>query len=187
MHNSIRLNLIGLLFLTGIPLVWTQEHSPAPAGHASFPHHVIALDIGHAHLFEVDESGHKGLLSLPSFGVNYTMLLNDHWGVGLHTDLIFEEYKIINEVQGEDHEVIERIYPIAPALLGIYRLSERWSILGGFGREFSKGENFWLNRAGIEYGFPLPASWEIFGTLQYDVKWEAYDNWVFAFGLAKHL
>lgn len=173
--------------LFDINLVQAQ-HSPSEHSmdHA-FPKHYIALDIGHAHLFEQDEEGHKGLLSLPSFGFNYTFQFNEHWGLGLHTDFIFEEYKILNEVQGAEHEEIERIYPIAPALLGIYKFNERWSVLAGFGREFSQGENFWLNRAGIEYGVPLPSGWEVFGTLQYDVKWDAYDNWVLAMGLAKHL
>ncbi|MBK8503714.1 MAG: hypothetical protein IPL46_16785 [Saprospiraceae bacterium] len=153
----------------------------------SFPTHMIGLDIGHAHLFEQDESGHKGLLSLPSFGLNYTLQINERWGFGVHTDLIFEEYRIVTEVRGDEHESIERVYPIAPAILGIYKLSHHWALLAGFGREFSKGENFWLNRAGIEYSMPLHARWEFFGTLQYDVKWEAYDNWVLGFGLAKYL
>ena len=176
------------LLLLGRDCGIAQElHEHSASGEHTFPAHMIGLDIGHAHLFERDEEGKKGILSLPSFGINYTLQINEHWGLGLHTDLIFEEYKILNEVQGQEHEEIERIYPIAPALLGIFKFNEHWSVLAGVGREFAKGENFWLNRAGVEYGVSLPARWELFGTLQYDVKWDAYDNWVFAFGLAKHL
>ncbi|MCB0687087.1 MAG: hypothetical protein KDC53_11195 [Saprospiraceae bacterium] len=173
------------VFLVTWNTINAQEHSD----HAeeSFPMHIVALDIGHAHLFEENEEGQTSLLSLPSYGINYTLQFNEHWGIGIHTDFIFEEYKVRTEAQGEDHEIIERVYPIAPALLGIYKLNERWSVLAGFGREFSAGENFWLNRAGVEYGVHLPAGWEVFGTLQYDVKWDAYDNWVLALGLAKHL
>jgi hypothetical protein len=172
-----------------IALVILNSHVLCAQDHQkeTFPAHIIGLDIGHAHLFEQDESGHKSLLSLPSFGLNYTLQINKRWGLGLHTDLIFEEYRILTEVQGKEHESIERIYPVAPALLGIYKFAEHWAILAGVGREFSKGENFWLNRAGVEYSMPIHSRWELFGTLQYDVKWDAYDNWVLGFGLAKYL
>ncbi len=184
--NSIR--VLHISFFT-LALLLPSYSFTAAQTHGEGHHlaHIIGLDVGHTHVFEEDTRGHRGLLSLPSFGINYTLQINAHWGIGIHTDLIFEEYHIVREVHGAEEEEIERSYPLAPALLGLYKLNGHWSLLGGIGREFASGKNFWLNRAGIEYSHPFLSHWELFGTLQYDVKWHAYDNWVLGFGVARHI
>ncbi|URM38914.1 hypothetical protein [Flavobacterium anhuiense] len=70
--------------------------------------------------------------------------------------------------------------------MGIYKPNEHWSFLLGFGGEFAKEEDFFLTRAGIEYGYELPKGWEIFGTASYDFKWNAYDSWGIGLGIAKN-
>jgi len=87
----------------------------------------------------------------------------------------------------QDNETLERSYPIVPALMGIYKPSESWSFLLGFGGEFAKEENYFLTRVGAEYGYELPKNWEIFGTFSYDLKWNAYDSWGIGLGIAKNL
>ena len=147
------------------------------------PHHLLGVAVSHAHVFDGrDADGNKKTLSLPSFGIDYTYQFRPKWGVGLHTDIIVEKFAV---KKTSDQEVIERSYPIAPALMGIYKASPHWSMLLGAGVEFEKEENFFLNRAGVEYSGELPKEWEVFGTLIYDFKWHAYDTWVLGIGIAK--
>lgn len=153
------------------------------------PYHQLALVISHAQVFEGrDAEGKKKTLSMPSWGLDYTYCFHSKWAIGLHTDIIVEKFEVEKHLEsGGEGEVLERSYPIAPALMGIYKPSEHWSFLLGLGGEFAKEENFALTRAGIEYGSELPKGWEVFGSLAYDFKWNAYDTWTVGIGIAKKL
>jgi len=147
------------------------------------PHHQVALVLGHAQVFEGREAnGDKKTLSLPSWGIDYTYHLHPHWAIGVHTDIIVEKFEVKD---GKNGDAIERSYPIAPALMGIYKPTEHWSFLLGMGAEFAKEDNFVLTRAGIEYGAEFSKNWEVFGSLSYDFKWNAYDTWLIGIGIAK--
>lgn len=152
------------------------------------PHHQIAISINHVHVFEgIDDDGNKEVLALPAWGIDYTYHLSQKWAIGLHTDFIIEKFKVEKDLEsGEDKETVERSYPIAPAVMGIYKLNEHWSFLLGMGGEFAKEEDYLLTRAGAEYGYELPKRWEIFGTFSYDIKWSAYDSWGIGLGIAKN-
>lgn len=152
------------------------------------PHHQIGISINHVHVFEgIDDDGNKEALALPAWGIDYTYHLSQKWAVGLHTDFIIEKFKVEKNLSnGEENETVERSYPVAPALVGIYKLNEHWSFLLGMGGEFAKEENYLLTRAGTEYGYELPKGWEVFGTFSYDLKWNAYDSWGIGLGIAKN-
>jgi hypothetical protein len=152
------------------------------------PHHQMGISINHVHVFEGrDEEGNREVLSLPAWGVDYTFQFHKKWAVGLHTDFVIEKFKVEKVyANDEDKETVERSYPIAPAVMGIYKPNESWSILLGFGGEFAKEENYFLTRVGLEYGYELPKNWEIFGTFSYDLKWNAYDSWGIGLGIAKN-
>ncbi|MCC9063860.1 hypothetical protein [Flavobacterium piscisymbiosum] len=152
------------------------------------PHHQIAISINHVHVFEGrDDEGNREVLSLPAWGVDYTFQFHKNWAIGLHTDFVIEKFKVEKVyANDDDKETVERSYPIAPALMGIYKPSESWSFLLGFGGEFAKEENYFLTRVGAEYGYELPKNWEIFGTFSYDLKWNAYDSWGIGLGIAKN-
>ncbi|WP_433836502.1 hypothetical protein [Flavobacterium anhuiense] len=152
------------------------------------PHHQIGISINHVHVFEGrDDEGNRETLTLPAWGIDYTYQFHEKWAIGLHTDFIVEKFKVEKVyASGDDQETVERSYPIAPALMGIYKPNEHWSFLLGFGGEFAKEEDFFLTRAGVEYGYELPKGWEIFGTASYDFKWNAYDSWGIGLGIAKN-
>lgn len=152
------------------------------------PHHQIGISINHVHVFEGrDEEGNRETLTLPAWGIDYTFQFHERWAIGLHTDFIMEKYKVEKVYASEENkETVERSYPIAPALIGIYKPNEHWSFLLGFGGEFAKEEDFFLTRAGVEYGYELPQGWEVFGTFSYDFKWNAYDSWGIGLGIAKN-
>jgi len=119
---------------------------------------------------------------LPSIGIEYNYQFHPRWAVGLHTDIIIEKFY----AEGEGGEIISRNYPVAPALMGIYKASRHWNFLAGIGMEFADEGNFFLNRFGIEYGAELPKEWEVAGSLSYDLKWDAYDTWVIGIGIFKN-
>lgn len=149
------------------------------------PNHKVGIAISHAHVFAgKDADGNNATHSLPSIGFDYTYQFHPKWGIGLHTDLILEEF-VVEKMGGE--EVIERSYPIAPALMGIYRANRHLSFLLGAGVEFEKEENFFLNRAGVEYSGEMAKGWEAFLAINYDFKWNAYDTWVLGIGIAKKI
>lgn len=122
------------------------------------PHHQIGISINHVHVFEGrDDEGNREVLSLPAWGVDYTFQFHKNWAIGLHTDFVIEKFKVEKVyANDDDNETVERSYPIAPALMGIYKPSESWSFLLGFGGEFAKEENYFLTRVGAEYGYELP-------------------------------
>ena len=77
--------------------------------------------------------------------------------------------------------------PIAPAVLFIYKATERWSLDWEPVVNFAKEENYYLTRLSIEYGSEIRNGWEVFGGLQYDFRWEAYDTWTLGLGIGKEI
>lgn len=124
-------------------------------------------------------------MALPA--VAYTYYISKKWAIGLHTDFIIEKFEVEKNLEsGKDKETVERSYPIAPALIRIYKLNEQWSFLLGMRGEFTKEEDYPLTRAGAEYGYEIPKGWGIFGTFSYGIKWNAYDSWGIELGIAKN-
>jgi len=150
------------------------------------PHHQLGLVLSHSHVFEgIDAEGKRSVLSLPAWGFDYSYLFHSKWAIGLHTDLIIEKFKVERNLGNK--ETIERSYPVAPAIMGIYKANHHWNFLFGMGGEFAKEENFVINRLGIEYAAELHKGWEVFGTFGYDFRWNAYDTWTLGIGIAKSL
>ncbi len=171
------------LILTGLWCRAQKEEENEPAFH---PHSEVALVLSHAEVFQgANEQGRKELLSLPAWGLNYNFWFHPKWAIGLHTDIIVEKFEIKKTIPGGESETIERSHPVAPALMAVFRPNTHWMFELGMGGEFSSEENFVLNRAGLEYTAELTKNWEVFGTLSYDFKWNAYDTWVIGIGISK--
>lgn len=166
--------------------LWAQ-HTEEPARFK--PAHSIGFAIGHAHVFEGrDAEGNKSVLALPMWSIDYNFRFSPKWAIGLHTDIITETFKVEKHLEsGAEGEVVERSRPISPAIMAMYKLNHHWSFGAGMGGEFAKEENFLLNRIAIEYGVELPRNWEVYGAVQYDFRWEAYDTWTIGVGFTKTL
>jgi hypothetical protein len=150
------------------------------------PRHSIGINIGHEHSFGgVNENGKKELTILPYWGLDYNFQFAKHFAIGLHTDFITESFKVESKIDGKETEITERSSPIAPAVMGFYKPTEHWSFGVGMGGEFAKEENYALNRFAVEYGVEIKKAWEVFGALQYDVRWKAYDTWTIGLGISK--
>lgn len=157
--------------------------------HLFKPTHSLGLAIGHAHVFGGrDADGNKKVLALPFWGLDYNFQFAPKWSVGLHTDIIVETFFVAKNFEGgNEEEVVERSKPISPALMGFFKPTHHWSFGLGVGGEFAKEENYFLNRSAIEYGGEIGKGWEVFGVLQYDFRWNAYDTWSIGMGIAKSL
>lgn len=179
---------IAILSLAGILWGSCLAQETKKEQEAFHPHHQVGLVISHAHSFEGrNEEGKRQTLLLPMWGIDYAYVFHPRWAIGLNTDIIIEKFKVEKNLEGGEEEIIERSYPVAPALMGIYKPNRHWSFLLGMGAEFAKEENLVVTRAGAEYSAELPKGWEAFGTFSYDMKWNAYDTWVIGMGIAKKL
>lgn len=160
-----------------------SEHHPFK------PTHSISLAIGHTRVFGgLDADGNLKALVLPMWGIDYNFQFAPKWSVGLHTDIILETFFVEKNLEGGgEEEVVERSKPIAPALMGFFKPTHHWSFGLGVGGEFAKEENYFLNRAAVEYGGEIGKGWEVFGVLQYDFRWNAYDTWSIGMGISKSL
>ncbi|MDG1276266.1 MAG: hypothetical protein P8O16_03225 [Algoriphagus sp.] len=147
--------------------------------------HSLAFVIGHARIGQGrNAEGDKEFLAVPSLVLDYNYWINDRWAVGLHTDFLNEKFYIENE----KGKILERNRPIAPALSGVFKPSERWAISLGMGKEFSNVDgDFTLTRLAIEYGVEIRKGWEVFGVLSQDFRWTAYNVTTLGLGLSKKL
>ncbi len=157
--------------------------------------HSISAVISHTHIRSgvKNETG-DNWMALPSFGLNYNYSFNEKWALGLHNDIIIEEFIVEDknhdeEVYAKNEEVeipgIKRSRPIASAVMLTYKPHEHIALLAGGGMEFSKEENFALIRFGVEFPFEIHNDWEIMGVMAYDINIDAYDSFTFGFGIAK--
>lgn len=148
-----------------------------------FKHHSISVLLSHSVVFEGVENGSKKAISLPSWALNYNYSFNEKWAIGLHNDIIIENFNI---EKTKDSEVIERSTPIASLLVGTYKITKGMGIELGGGMEFEKNENFVLARIGAEYGIEIPKlNLEVLIGFDYDIIFDAYNSINLGVGIAK--
>ena len=159
-----------------------------------FKHHSISFFIGHTHIESgVRSNGENQWLALPSTGLNYNYYFNDKWGIGLHNEMIIEEFIVKGNDSGHEKSSdseseikgIERGRPVAIAIMGSYKVHPHIALLAGGGMEFSEHEDFALLRIALEFPFHFGNNWEFYGALSFDSKIDAYYSFNFGFGIAK--
>jgi hypothetical protein len=175
--NKITL-LILLLWNTGI---FAQEEKTEESEKGT---HRISLALSHVNVSQgVKDSGSKWL-SIPAWSLDYDYWLSNKWAIGLHTDIIVEDFVVKADLTEED-ETLERSSPIAPAAVGIYKPTKHSSFLFGVGAEFAKEENLFLNRIGYEWGTEITGNWELGLSACYDFRWNAYDSFLIGIGISR--
>ena len=126
----------------------------------------------------------NGILIVPTFGFNYDYFFNGRLGLGLHTDILLQQYKV--EKHGS-HEEIIRENPVAIVGMFLFKPHHRWILMAGYGIEVEKHESFQMIRVGVEYGIPLPKHWELGFSLEFDYKIKTYSSLMFGIGFSKML
>jgi hypothetical protein len=150
-------------------------------------YHRLTLVMGHAYVPGGFKDGEKQWLTLGSWGFDYDYWFHPQWAVGVHSDIVVENFEIEQSGEGEMEGILGRSSPLASALVGIFKPGEHLTILLGAGGEFAKEETLFLLRAGLEYGWELPGEWELGISLMNDLKVDAYNSWTLGVGVSKIL
>jgi hypothetical protein len=188
--------ILWLIALNSQSLIAQEEKSQdhAASEHEEFKHHYIGLSIGHTHISSGVSNGETTWLALPSFGFSYVYAFNPKWAIGLHNEMIVEDFVVessgsqSNAVRsGSEEEIsgIRRGRPIAVAVVGVYKIHKHIGLFAGGGMEFSEHEDFALVKIGAEFPYHFAPGWEMFGTLSADLKIDAYNSFSFGFGVAR--
>ena len=181
--NRILLMVIFLIFL--VPYSHAQHaeesHDDQEAEHAGHRHRVT-LVMANSFLKSHAEESANSILIVPTFGLNYDFFFHQKWGVGLHSDIVLQQFKLEAH---DGHETLIRENPVAVCAVGLYKPLPSLTLIAGYGIEFEKNENIQLLRFGVEYGFHLPGNWELGFALEFDRKINTYNSWVFGVGFSK--
>ncbi len=166
----------------------SEQHEAVDHEEHGHHKHGIGLALGHAHVSNTVENGEIAWRALPAFGFYYNYLFNEKWALGLHGDIILDSFVVEsqNSRNTEDSEGnLEREYPFSFVLGATYNVIENLGIIAGPGIEYESNESFGLFRAGLEPKMLVSKNWELYGSITYDFKFDAYDTWNIGVGMAR--
>jgi len=162
----------------------TQEGESTHTDNDGKSLHCLTFMVANAFVPNSFSDNTNDILIVPVFGLNYDYQFNSKWGVGFHTEIILQQYKV--EKHG-NHEEIARENPFSIAAILFFKPHHRWKILGGYGFEIEKNESFQLLRLGAEYGIELPKNWELSFTVEGDLKINGYYSMLLGIGFTKKI
>jgi len=185
MKNPQKHVMLALILLSGWGMQGQEENEEAnEADTEEVKKHSLALFFTHSYISQGVSDGKKDWLIVPSFAINYNYSFDHKWSLGLHTDIIIEDF--IVERAGSDEEVLQREFPFSALVVGSHKFTENFGIAVGFGAEWETNESFVVARFGAEYGIEIPArEMEVIFAFNYDVIFNAYNSINFGLGIAK--
>lgn len=147
----------------------------------------VGLMIGHHRILNgVNINGEVRGLLVPSWSLAVNRKLNEHWFVGLHTDLIVEAYLVktgSSRNESEEGNIIEREFPLTPALILGRKFAKYHSVLLGFGAEFADSEPFAVARLGYEFAYPIAERFEGLASVDFDHRFDGYNSYSLLIGV----
>lgn len=168
------------IFIGSISAVQAQDDNEEESQRKA---HRVTIMMANAHIPQaIPATGEKTVFLVPTWGVDYDYWFSPRWAIGLHNDIMLQDFTI--EEYG-DGRSIDRYFPISVSVVALYKPFDKWIFTGGLGREFEKNESLYLFTAGVEYGIEMRNDWELNFNLIFENKWEAYDNWLFGVGFSK--
>ncbi len=174
--------ILSSLLLAFIAFANAQETEHKESEEHKEKRHTVAVLISHTQIAETVEGEGKKSISVPSWGIDYNYEITERWAVGLHNDIIVESFIIENNEGAE----VERSSPFATAVVGMFKPIKNFSLVLGAGGEFSKEENLFLIKAGVEYShLILHNNWELIASFSNDFKLDAYNSWTLGFGIGR--
>ncbi len=141
--------------------------------------HFISLSFGYTYIpggAEVDATEADGFL-VPSVGFDYMYKLAPRWEIGTMMDVELDHYLVVDKD-------LERENAFIAAVIGLYKVTPRFSLFAGGGMEFEHNENLAVLRVGADSPIPLGRDWILAPTLIFDFK-EGYDTWSLAVSIGK--
>jgi hypothetical protein len=159
------------------------SHKDQNPEHEGLSHrHRVTLVMANSFLKNQVDENTNDILLVPTFGLNYDFFFHQKWGVGLHTDIVLQQFKVEKH---DGHEELIRENPVALCAVGLFKPLPSLTLIAGYGIEIEKHENIQLLRLGVEYGFHLPGNWELGFALEFDKKINTYNSWVLGAGFSK--
>lgn len=141
----------------------------------------LTLGLGHTYITEENVKENNNWLGITSWSLNYDYWLSNKFALGLQNDILFESF-LVENLEGEK---IERKYPIAVVPVAMYKLNEKFTLLGGVGFEYTKDHTLTMSRLGVEYGLPLKKHTEVGVALVWDYNWNHYHSIGVSFTVSK--
>ncbi|EDM34726.1 hypothetical protein PBAL39_14254 [Pedobacter sp. BAL39] len=146
----------------------------------------LTLSMGHAHIRKTIQHHHGSDISSAAWALDADYWISNHLALGIHNDIILENFIIEEHLGNNEYALLEREYPIAVVAVILYKPWHHLSILAGAGTEFSREKNLMVFRSGLEYGWKLPHTWELGMSTNYDIK-RSHDTWMLGFGVSKFI
>ncbi|MFY1047564.1 hypothetical protein [Chryseobacterium sp. GP-SGM7] len=143
----------------------------------------VSTVMGHAII--KNNKKNKKNFSAPTLGINLNYWITQKWSLGLHSDLIFENFVIEENNGSREKSYLEREYPLSINAVVIYKPLKSLGIMGGAGKEFSKSKNLTMIVVGLEYFYELSKKWEIGLSVTYEMKLKSYDTLMIGLGITR--
>ncbi len=177
-----------ILFFLTFPLIAQHnniEDEAQKQEHEAFKrHHRVSIMMAFSHIPSVvPGEAEKQNLAVPTWGFNYDFWFHQKWGIGLHNDLIMQQFKV---EEHHDKQEITRSYPVAVKAVGLFQPVHDLIFIVGYGKEFEPNEVLDVITAGVEYGVEIRNHWEVNFNLIFDYNIDTYTSWLFGIGFSRN-
>ena len=177
---------IGLILLVLCTTFGQENESEHGSENGEFHRHSIGLIIGHGLIERGVRDNRSQSVSVPTWAINYNYRFSEKFALGLHNDIIIEEFVVeFDRIEGG---VLEREYPVSMVVAGTFKPFEKLKLglVAGGGAEWEKTESFGLIRFGLDYGIEIEEKkLEVLFVINYDILIEAYNTFTIGIGIAK--
>jgi len=162
---------------------FAQEHdsSASASDDHVFKHHRVGIILGHGHVIGAETANGKNLVTIPTWGLDYSYWFNPKMGIGLKSDIEIMDYVIVDN----EGNTLIRENPIIVSILFLYHTRKGWNFLTGPGIEFEENHNFFIYRIGASYEFELPNHWDFAPEALFDVKDGSIGSFTWGIGVGK--
>lgn len=152
-----RLLLVVFFLIMQLPFIGYSQHQSSQKHQAPVLHHDIDVYFGSSHIPKGSLDNSNAKLITPNLGINYKYWFDEHFAIGLYTNVVTLNY-VINS---DSHQDLERTFPVTMTAVGVFRFWKRMSFFAGPGVEFDKSKNLFVIRLGLDYAFNLSNDWHI--------------------------
>ena len=117
-----------LFFVGNSTSLLAQVENRSKEEHNNNSSHSITLVIANMLVPNSFADNTNDIIVVPTFGFNYDYRFKSNWGLGIHTDIILQEYTI--EKHG-NNEVVVRENPVSISGILFYKPHHKWGIWCG--------------------------------------------------------
>ncbi len=179
-YTFIKVFLILIFFIPHITIAQEEEAGEKGLDNESEEfRHFISLSFGYTYIpggAEPGDTEADGFL-VPSIGLDYMYKVAPRWEVGTMMDVELDHYLIV-------HKDLERENAFIATIVGLYKVTPRFSLFVGGGIEIESNENLGVFRMGADSPIPLGRDWILAPTAIFDFK-EGYGTLSLALAIGK--